>query len=99
MSLLVSEYRGMVDYDALVPVYRQVIKILMERIASGEIRPGQRLPSAKSLQQEFGIAELTGRKVLQVMVEEGVAVMVTGKGTFVREDYPEGTPRAHDDQP
>jgi DNA-binding GntR family transcriptional regulator len=83
-----------VDYDALVPVYRQVIDILNARIASGEYAPGQRLPSAKSLQQEFGIAELTGRKVLQVMVEEGIAVMVPGKGTYVKPA--EGTSGAHD---
>jgi GntR family transcriptional regulator len=72
-----------IDYDGPVPVYRQVAAILRQRIESGEYQPGRRLPSVRGLVQEFGVAELTARKALRVLVADKVAVMSPGIGTFV----------------
>lgn len=85
--MLVADYGAMLDYDGPVPVYRQVAAILRARIESGEYQPGRRLPSTRGLVQEFGVAELTARKALRVLVDEGVAEMSPGMGTFVK-----GTP-------
>lgn len=74
----------MLDYDSAVPVYRQVAAILRGRIESGEYQPGRRLPSVRGLVQEFGIAELTARKALRVLVDAGVAEMTPGMGTYVK---------------
>jgi DNA-binding GntR family transcriptional regulator len=94
---------AMIDHGSPVPVYRQVIAILRRKIESGEYAPGQRLPSAVTLSQEYGIAVLTGRRVLQALVGDGLAVMTPGKGTFVAggesDDEAEGTSGAHDDDP
>lgn len=73
-----------VDHDSAVPVYRQVAEILRERIADGTYQPGRRLPSVRDLTQEFGIAQLTARKALRVLVDDGTAEMSPGMGTFVR---------------
>lgn len=86
MSVLVADYGAMVDYDSPTPVYRQVAAVLRERIASGEYQPGRRLPSVRGLVQEFGIAELTARKALHVLVDEGLAEMSPGMGTYVKTD-------------
>lgn len=83
MSVLVAHYVTMIDHESAVPVYRQVAAILRDRIGSGEYAPGRRLPSVRGLVQEFGIAELTARKALRVLVDEGVAEMTPGMGTFV----------------
>jgi GntR family transcriptional regulator len=74
----------MIDYDGAVPVYRQVAAILKERVAAGTYQPGRRLPSARDLVQEFGIAQLTARKALKVLVDDGTAEMSPGMGTYVR---------------
>jgi len=72
----------MIDHGSSVPVYRQVAAILRGKIESGEYAPGQRLPSAVTLSQEYGIAVLTGRRALAALVNEGLAVTSDGKGTF-----------------
>lgn len=72
-----------VDHDSNVPPYRQVAAILRERIRSGELRPRQRLPSIAALVQEYGIARTTAAKALRVLVDEGLAEVVPGWGTYV----------------
>lgn len=83
-------YGTMIDHESATPVYRQVAAILRERIAAGTYQPGRRLPSVRDLTQEFGIAQLTGRKALRVLVDEGIAEMSPGMGTYVKEPPPEG---------
>lgn len=75
---------GYVDYDSPIPPSRQVAEILRGRIDGGELRPGARLPSITALVQEFGIARTTAQKVLKILVNEGVAEVSRGMGTFVR---------------
>lgn len=82
--MLVAHYVTMIDHESAVPVYRQVAAILRDRIGSGEYAPGRRLPSVRGLVQEFGVAELTARKALRVLVDEGLAEMTPGMGTFVK---------------
>lgn len=72
-----------IDRDSDVPPYRQVADRLREQIRAGELAPRTRLPSIERLVQEEGIARLTARKALQVLVDEGYARRVSGLGTFV----------------
>jgi GntR family transcriptional regulator len=73
----------MVDHGAARPAYQQLAGILRDKIASGEYAPGQRLPSADRLAQEYDVAPNTARKSLRVLRDEGLAVMVPSLGTFV----------------
>ena len=72
-----------VDHESNVPPYRQVAAILRDRISSGELAPRQRLPSIAGLVQEYGIARTTAAKALKVLVDEGLAEVVPGWGTYV----------------
>ena len=74
----------MIDHESATPVYRQVAAILRERIDAGTYQPGRRLPSVRDLTQEFGIAQLTARKALRVLVDDGIADDDAGHG-HVRE--------------
>jgi DNA-binding GntR family transcriptional regulator len=66
------------------PRYLQIAAILRGQIESGKLQPGDRLPSQMTLVQTYGVARVTAGKALQTLVEEGVAVMVPGMGTYVR---------------
>jgi GntR family transcriptional regulator len=77
--------RVTVDHESNVPPYRQVAAILRARIQSGELAPRQRLPSIADLVQEYGIARTTASKALKVLVDERLAEMVPGWGTYVAE--------------
>lgn len=66
-----------------VPRWRQVYAILEERIADGTYPPGSQLPGVLAIQGEFGIAQMTARRVLTELRAAGLAQMQPGVGTFV----------------
>ena len=70
-----------IDPESPTAPYRQVAAILRERIEAGQIT--NRLPSIADLTQEFGIARTTASKALHVLVEEGLAEVSPGMGTYV----------------
>ena len=61
--------------------YLQLARLLRERIASGEI--SSRLPSITELTAQTGLAVGTIRRAIQVLVDEGLAKTVPGRGTYV----------------
>ncbi len=71
-----------IDLHSRVPSYLQLAAILRARIRSGEIAPRDPLPSITSLTGETGLAVGTVRKAIGVLVQEGLAYTVPGRGTF-----------------
>jgi DNA-binding GntR family transcriptional regulator len=55
---------------------------LGEQIARGTLGP--RLPSAKTLAEQMGVAPNTVQQALRVLREEGLIYSVPGMGTFIR---------------
>jgi GntR family transcriptional regulator len=66
-----------------VPLYRQARAALLERIDSGALQPGDRLPAEQALARELGIHRLTVRRALEELAREGVVHARQGVGTFV----------------
>lgn len=66
-------------------MYVQLADVLRERIRSGEIPVGRRLPSQAELEAETGgaVSRRTIKSALQVLVDEGLVQGVPGKGVFV----------------
>lgn len=56
---------------------------LEQRIADGTYAPGDRLPGILETAAEFGIGEVTARRVLRELRAAGLAYMEPGIGTFV----------------
>ncbi|MBO4269609.1 GntR family transcriptional regulator [Microbispora triticiradicis] len=73
----------MLDRDGPVPVYKQIADILRDRIDSGELAPGNPVPSEADLEAEYGIARTTARRVARELREQGLVYTVQGEGTFV----------------
>ena len=74
-----------IDPRSSVPSYRQLADQLRAAIESGEIGPGEALPSINRIKQETGLAVGTIRHAIDVLVEEGTAYTVPGRGTFAAE--------------
>jgi DNA-binding GntR family transcriptional regulator len=72
------------DIDPLAPEpsYVQLATILRGQIQSGEIQPRQPLPSITYLVGETGLAVGTVRRAIGVLVDEGLAFTVPGRGTY-----------------
>jgi DNA-binding GntR family transcriptional regulator len=74
-----------IDRDDLTPVYLQLAQILRDKIASGELAPRRMVPSTRTLVQQYGVNKLTAAKSLHVLEDEGLVVMIKGKGFYVTE--------------
>lgn len=66
-------------------IYEQIAAALREQITSGQLRPGQALPSTRSLAQQYGIARETAKKAHDRLREEGLIVKARGHAWMVRE--------------
>jgi GntR family transcriptional regulator len=71
--------------------YVQVASDIARRIAEGEITA--KLPSERSLAEEYGVAYTTVRHAMEVLREQGLIITVHGRGTFVKPGQGE-SPRA-----
>lgn len=64
--------------------YRRIADAVAADIASGALRPGDRLPPQRAFARERGIAASTASRVYGELVRRGLAVGEVGRGTFVR---------------
>lgn len=71
-----------------VPIYRQLADQLRADIITGRLRPGQKLPSERTLIQTHGISRDTVRSALHLLKAEGQIVVRQGQGAFVKERVP-----------
>jgi len=54
-----------------VPIYMQLKNRIIEAVLKGELKPGTRMPSVRSLSRELGIAIITVRRAYDDLVTEG----------------------------
>lgn len=73
----------MPDIQRPEPPYLQVVQHVRERILSGQIAEGARVPSARELAQDWGISLATATKALATLRAEGLVRGVPGVGTIV----------------
>lgn len=77
-----------VDRSSPLPLYVQLENLLMERIRSQGLKPGDRLPTEAEIEEEFAVSRATIRMSLNRMVAEGHVQRVQGLGSFVARPRP-----------
>ena len=65
------------------PLYLQLKDILIEKIESGELEPGDSIPGERMLAEMYDISRVTVRKCIGNMVEEGYLIKSQGRETRV----------------
>jgi DNA-binding GntR family transcriptional regulator len=65
------------------PPYREIAGIVREKIAKGELLPGDQVPSASELAETHGVSRGTALRALGVLREEGLITTTPGWGSFV----------------
>jgi GntR family transcriptional regulator of arabinose operon len=72
----------MIDFNSLLPKYYQLKEHLKGLISSGEIAPGEQLPSETELVGQFRLSRHTVRKAFAELEHEGRIFREQGRGTF-----------------
>lgn len=71
------------NYQSGEAIYRQIVEQIKYRVASGELSPGQRLPSIRELAKQLKINPRTVVKSYEELRAAGLAVMRQGQGVFI----------------
>ena len=73
-----------IDRGSFEPPYAQLARTIRERVARGDYRPGDRLPSEAELCAAFEVSPMTVRRAIGELVRDDVVVTEHGRGTFVK---------------
>ena len=65
------------------PKYVEISKEIISKIESGELHPGDKIPSENDLIKTYGVSNTTARKSLLEIETQGWGRRIKGKGTFV----------------
>ena len=63
------------------PIYQQIMNIMKQQIASGELTPGQKLSSVREMALEAGVNPNTMQKAMAEL-ERGTSLFPAHRGTF-----------------
>jgi DNA-binding GntR family transcriptional regulator len=69
------------DHDSPVDLHEQLSNLLREQIKSGQL--SGRIPSIKSLAQEYEVSTGTVERSLGTLKDEGLIIPRIGRGFFV----------------
>ena len=69
--------------SAAKPRYQQLKDLIVGRIAAGELRPEDRVPSEHELVESMNVSRMTANRALRELHDEGYVERVAGRGTFV----------------
>ena len=72
-----------IDKNSFAPIYYQLQELLVGKIESGELKPGDKLPSENELADKYEISRNTAQKAIRALVNWGLAQRIQGKGTYV----------------
>ncbi|WP_055481158.1 GntR family transcriptional regulator [Sphaerimonospora mesophila] len=72
-----------IDPYSDIPAYKQLAGGVRALIESGDLAPGQRIPSESDLVQRHGVARETARRAIALLRAEGLIQTIQGQGSFV----------------
>ena len=80
------------DFNSDVPIYQQIRNQVVVAVASGELKPGEKLPTIRALAEEAGINMMTASKAYQLLKSEGYITTGRRDGAVVRVPSPGADP-------
>ena len=78
-SILISQTDGR-------PMYLQIMEQIRQRVAAGEWKPGEQIPSIRALAITLQVSVITVKRAYLELEREGVILTQPGKGSIVATD-------------
>ncbi len=66
-----------------LPIYRQIMRQIVDAVAGDRLRPGDKLTSQRELAEQLVVSPLTVKKAYDELEREGLIQTQRGRGTFV----------------
>jgi len=71
------------EQRSATPLHKQLYDELRRAILTGRLKPGERVPSTRTLSQSLGVSRTTVTQSYEQLLSEGYLRASTGSGTFV----------------
>jgi GntR family transcriptional regulator/MocR family aminotransferase len=79
------------DHRSRIPMYRQLYDWFRKAVTDGQLRPGHRVPSTRSLASELNISRIPVLQAYEQLLAEGYFETFVGAGTCVAASIPDET--------
>src|SRR5262249_8787812 len=66
------------------PMYQQLAAEIRDQIQTGELKPGEQLPTEAKFAERYDVSRNTIRLAIDVLRNEGLITSSQGRGNFVR---------------
>ena len=76
------------DFRSGTPIYTQIVEQVKQQVVSGEIKPGDQLPTVRALALELRVNFNTVARAYRLLDEAGIISTQQGRGTYILEVPP-----------
>lgn len=76
----------MTDFHSSQPIYRQLAEMINKEILSGQLKPGDKLPSVREMGLKVNVNPNTVQRTYRELEGLGIVETRRGQGTFVTEN-------------
>jgi len=77
-----------VDFRSGIPIYIQIMEQIKVRIASGQLKPGDQLPTVRQMATDLRVNFNTVARAYRLLDEAGVISTQHGRGTYILGETP-----------
>jgi len=77
-----------IDFRSGIPIYSQIVERVKEMVAGGELKPGDQLPTVRTLALELRVNFNTIARAYRILDESGIISTQRGRGTYILEMPP-----------
>ena len=79
------------DQQNPLPLYYQIYQLYKQRILSGNLKRGDKLPSESAQEAAYGISRITARRAMDELARDELVTRERGRGTIVSYAMPSAT--------
>ncbi|MDD2587021.1 MAG: FadR/GntR family transcriptional regulator [Syntrophomonadaceae bacterium] len=66
-------------------IYEEILEQIKNMISSGEVKPGEKLPSEREMSESMGVSRASVREALTALETLGILDIRPGEGTYVKQ--------------
>lgn len=66
------------------PLYAQIVQQIKLQVLQGALQDGDQLPSIRALARDLQVSIITTKRAYEELEREGILMVSTGRGTFIR---------------